>query len=89
MRVQLRASSGGYGRPKEDESQAKIPRGLRMLPNAGTPRSDPRSELGKLQGEAAAIERWWKDPRWKHTTRIYSGKKGRTLICGAMESDAN
>lgn len=52
----------------------KIPRGLRVV--AGTLSSPPgrSEELSQLRQEVARIEKWWADPRWKHTTRNFSGK---------------
>jgi hypothetical protein len=52
--------------------EAKIPRGLRNLPPQKE-RPSPQSELQQLQQDAAKIERWWTNPRWKHTQRVYSG----------------
>jgi Isocitrate lyase family len=80
------SSSGSYGgqqptQKKENPSVPKVPRGLRGLPrNSSSSVNNPqpsstRSELNQLQADAAAIEQWWKDPRWKHTKRVYSGKK--------------
>jgi Isocitrate lyase family len=37
-------------------------------------KSSSSSFGAQLQAEAAAIERWWAQPRWQHTKRIYSGK---------------
>lgn len=57
----------------KDPSIPKIPRGVRVLPvTDGTP--SPREELSALQQDVAAIERWFQDPRWKHTKRVYSAK---------------
>jgi hypothetical protein len=51
----------------------QIPRGLRLL-RSGVASSKSSSSFGaQLQAEAAAIERWWAQPRWQHTKRIYSG----------------
>lgn len=86
MRV-VTSSLSGYAAPSATGSkpkpsggggayQAKTPRGLRVLPAAATAGSSApsaASELGDLKAEAAALERWWKEPRWTYTTRIYSG----------------
>jgi hypothetical protein len=59
----------------------QIPRGLRLLRGSGGSgalTSTTTSSFGaQLQAEAAAIERWWAQPRWQHTKRIYSG----TCLC--------
>ena len=79
MRVQIRSalsSSQQDSNKKDDFATPRIPRGLRVLSRrslSSSSTSDPRSELSQLQTDAASIERWWKDPRWKHTKRIYSG----------------
>ena len=64
--------------PKQQQQQQpssvpKVPRGLRNLPPA--PTVSPTSELQRLKADAAALEAWWKDPRWNETKREYSGKK--------------
>ena len=50
-----------------------ISRGLRVLPSKPNIIASS-DELAKLQTEAAKIEQWWNGPRWKHTTRPYTGK---------------
>jgi hypothetical protein len=57
----------------------QIPRGLRLLQSGhGSLTKTSSSSFGaQLQAEAAAIERWWAQPRWQHTKRIYSG----TCVC--------
>lgn len=64
-----------YSNKTKDIATPKIPRGLRVLPAsaAGMDNTNPRTELQNLKEEAATIERWFADPRWKHTKRIYSG----------------
>jgi hypothetical protein len=32
-----------------------------------------QAERSALMKEIAQIEQWWRDPRWKGTTRTYSG----------------
>jgi hypothetical protein len=61
---------------RNDLGVPKVPRGLRVLPSSSTSpqMGGTRTELADLQQEAARIERWWTEPRWKHTKRIYSGK---------------
>jgi len=71
---QTSSSSSCTTTQKKDPSRPVIPRGLRALPSANNnpqPLST-RSELDQLKADAAAIERWWMDPRWKHTKRVYS-----------------
>lgn len=51
----------------------KVPRGLRSLPVVA-PSSDSRSDYKSLKAEAAQIEEWWTSPRWRLTTRVYSGE---------------
>ena len=74
-------SSGGAGKP---DTSTKIPRGLRALPIASTTTAtSTRSEMAELKQEARSIEEWWASPRWKHTTRTYSGKqqmKGNEIL---------
>lgn len=73
MRNTFSASLISANAPKEDKSIPKIPRGVRALPvTNGTP--SPREELSALQQDVAAIERWFADPRWKHTKRVYAAK---------------
>jgi hypothetical protein len=57
----------------------QIPRGLRLLRGSGGSGAltTTTSFGAQLQAEAAAIERWWAQPRWQHTKRIYSG----TCLC--------
>lgn len=49
----------------------KVPRGLRTLRNA--PKPESTDTLAQLKVEASNVERWWAQPRWKYTKRIYSG----------------
>jgi isocitrate lyase len=54
-------------------NSTNIPRGHRVLDDSVTQSNHDDWSTKFLQEEAAAIERWWKkDPRWKHTKRIYS-----------------
>jgi hypothetical protein len=53
--------------------EAKVPRGLRGLPPAKE-RASPKDELAQLKHDAAQVEAAWSNPRWKHTTRVYSGE---------------
>ena len=58
---------------ENDVAKPKIPRGLRTLGPFGGG-SGTASNFGQeLKNEAAAIERWWSQPRWQHTKRVYSG----------------
>ena len=63
----------------------KVPRGLRGLNKkhtlfGGLVSSKPMnatttgSDLQQLQQEATSIEQWWSQPRWKYTTRTYTGR---------------
>jgi isocitrate lyase len=63
------------------EYVAKIPRGLRVLDSQAkpSPSSTTSNELSSLRDEAAAIEKWWFEPRWKYTTRPYSAMDVATL----------
>lgn len=56
---------------KIDPTTTKISRGLRVLP----PKKghSVSTEYANLQRDTAAIEQWWKDSRWNHTKREYSG----------------
>jgi hypothetical protein len=70
----------GGSQVKDTTYRAKIPRGLRNLPIT-TPSISSRSELDRLQQEAAQIERWWADAsRWRHTKRVYSGTIALLLL---------
>jgi len=70
MRVVLRNQQKQQQKPVNADPQ--VPRGLRSLPTAGAT-SLRTNELQDLQQDVAAIERWWKEPRWNHTKRVYSG----------------
>jgi hypothetical protein len=62
-----------------DVAQPKVPRGLRTLGPLGAGSSGAASDFGQeLKNEAAAIERWWSQPRWQHTKRVYSGTYSST-----------
>ncbi len=56
-------------------STAKVPRGLRVLKKSSAPSTDNnvQAERSALMKEIAQIDQWWRDPRWKGTTRPYSG----------------
>lgn len=56
---------------QQPSSTGAVPRGLRNLPPA--PAVSPATELQRLRADAAALEAWWKDPRWYQTKRVYSG----------------
>lgn len=57
-------------------STPKVPRGLRVLnkPSAMAAETNVQAERSALMKEIAQIEQWWRDPRWKGTTRTYSGE---------------
>lgn len=50
----------------------KISRGLRVL--QPPKKEDVQAEKDELMKEIALIEQWWREPRWKGTTRTYSGQ---------------
>jgi hypothetical protein len=60
----------------------KVPRGLRGLNNKhalfggiiSSKEMNVTSEHQQLQQEAASIEQWWSQPRWKYTKRNYTGR---------------
>lgn len=56
-------------------STPKVPRGLRVLKKSTASSTDNnvQAERSALMKEIAQIEQWWHDPRWKGTTRPYSG----------------
>jgi len=56
-----------------DLTTPKIPRGLRSLSAPANQPSSNRNFGQELKAEAAAVERWWSQPRWQHTKRVYSG----------------
>ncbi len=56
---------------------AKIPRGLRVLPPQK--KKSLNDEKSHLRQDTAAIEQWWKESRWNHTKRVYSGKSTHTF----------
>ena len=56
--------------PAKEQANPKVPRGLRSLPSMGA--SPDEHQL--IQQDAQQIAKWWKEPRWKHTKRIYSRK---------------
>ena len=57
--------------PGKDIATPGIPRGLRSLPIATTGDNGPNRT--EIQSEAASVDRWWSDDRWKHTKRVYKG----------------
>lgn len=74
--------SNSHSGSKDTTYRAKIPRGLRSLPITTQSATSGRSELDRLQQEAAQIERWWSDAfRWRHTKRVYSGTTTPFNIC--------
>ena len=50
----------------------KTSRGLRVLPPAK--QENIQAEKDALLSEIAAIEQWWREPRWKGTTRTFTGE---------------
>jgi hypothetical protein len=56
---------------KQDLATPKVPRGLRGIASPSS--ANELTSVDTLQQEAAMIERWWSQPRWKHTKRVYSG----------------
>ena len=82
MRVVHTTSTVPASDDTKDLATPKVPRGLRALPVAsGLPRSSPSGDMADLQQDVAVIERWWQDPRWKHTKRTYSGEFIDVLYC--------
>lgn len=74
MRI-VQSSTVSTSGNQKDLATPKVPRGLRSLPVAsGLPQSSPSGDMSDLQQDVAAIERWWMEPRWKHTKRTYSGE---------------
>jgi hypothetical protein len=74
MRV-VNYSNTSSNNDAKDVSKPKIPRGLRSLPMASyEPPTTVNGELNQLKQDAAAIESWWTQSRWKHTKRVYSGE---------------
>lgn len=55
----------------KDIAIPKVPRGLRSLPLASA-QPTTGNEQALLRQDAAALESWWSQPRWKHTKRVYS-----------------
>jgi hypothetical protein len=49
----------------------KTSRGLRVLPPPT--KEDTKAEKDDLLKEIALIEQWWREPRWKGTTRTFTG----------------
>ena len=49
----------------------KISRGVRVLPPKV--KETASEEYQALQKDIQEIEQWWKDSRWEHTTRTFSG----------------
>ena len=63
----------------------KTSRGLRVLPPSK--QADIVAEKDDLMKEIALIEQWWKEPRWKGTTRTFNGESSTvlwTLQCQPM-----
>lgn len=76
--------------PTPDLATPKVPRGLRPLGGSGgsSGRFGRRNDHGgnnklgqEIKSEAAAVERWWSQPRWQHTKRVYSGAFRFALFC--------
>jgi hypothetical protein len=58
----------------KDIATPKIPRGLRELPIASASSlTDQGPDRFQLKNEASDIDKWFADPRWKHTKRVYNG----------------
>ena len=51
--------------------EPKVSRGLRALKFQSTDPTDG-TEFDSLKAEAAAIDKWWSEDRWKYTKRNYS-----------------
>ena len=64
----------------------KIPRGLRGVPSTNQPKTVTTS-ASSLQAEAAQLERWWSEPRWKYTKRVYKGTY-HTIVCLGRERES-
>ena len=56
---------------KDNGSKAKVPRGHINLEDTDT---TTISEISILKADVDSLESWWKEPRWDHTKRNYSGK---------------
>eukprot|EP00571_Detonula_confervacea_P015572 CAMPEP_0172308786 /NCGR_PEP_ID=MMETSP1058-20130122/9280_1 /TAXON_ID=83371 /ORGANISM="Detonula confervacea, Strain CCMP 353" /LENGTH=573 /DNA_ID=CAMNT_0013021283 /DNA_START=153 /DNA_END=1871 /DNA_ORIENTATION=+ len=55
------------------KSTPKVSRGLRVLPkSASSNSSNVKAERDALMSEIAQIEQWWRDGRWKGTTRTFT-----------------
>lgn len=60
--------------PKPKQTMTIVPktsRGLRVLPPPK--KEDIKAEKDDLLKEIALIEQWWREPRWKGTTRTFTG----------------
>jgi hypothetical protein len=69
------SSNSSSNNNNKDVAKATVPRGLRVLPHvSAAPPSSPQAERKELQQECQQLERWWQEPRWTHTKRIYSGE---------------
>ena len=69
---------------QSDIAAPKVPRGLRSLPLPQQRLQQQETARGfgqQLQSEAAAVERWWSQPRWQHTKRVYSGASELGATC--------
>ena len=56
----------------------KTSRGLRVLPTSK--KDDIQAEKDALMNEIALIEQWWREPRWKGTTRTFTGERRHDVI---------
>jgi len=56
------------------KSTPKVSRGLRVLPKCASSNNSGsvKAERDALMSEIAHIEQWWRDGRWKGTTRTFS-----------------
>lgn len=78
LRVGLRRHHRAYKISKTtmtSKSTPKVSRGLRVARKTQSPTSgDVKAERAALMDEIAQIERWWRESRWKGTTRTFSGE---------------
>lgn len=58
----------------------KTSRGLRVLNNPPK-QDDLAAEKDDLMKEIASIEQWWREPRWKGTTRTFTGMFVKISLC--------
>lgn len=57
-----------------ENANVSVPRGHRSLVEKTELTTTTSSEMALLKADVISLESWWKEPRWEHTKRTYSGR---------------